>query len=432
MTGETPNLAARLQAQAFPNTVIISTATRNLVRGIFEIADLGLKTLKGIAEPTQIWSVVGETETESRFDATHIEELTPLVAREEEIDLMMGRWELAKHGEGQVILLSGEAGIGKSRIAQSLRERIANEPHTRLRYQCSPYHTNAALFPIITQLEFAAQIAPDDSAEDKLEKLETLMGRPADDAENVVPILATLLSIPTGDSYPPLDLPPQRLKEKTLEVLLEQLLGLAAVQPVLFIFEDAHWVDPTTLELLSLVIDRTELAQLMVVITFRAEFSPPWIGRTHVTSLVLNRLGRRHCEAMVRKVTAGKDLPAEVLDQLVAKTDGMPLFIEELTKTVLESGLLKLTNDHYELTGPLPPFAIPSSIQDSLMARLDRLAPVKEVAQIGAAIGREFSYDLVAAVSSLREEELQDALAQLVNAQLVFKKGPPSKPVFHL
>ena len=299
-----------------------------------------------------------------------------------------------------------------------------------MRYQCSPYHTNSALYPVITQLEFAARFTADDDGEEKLEKLEALLAQSTEDLQGVVPLFAALLSIPTGERYPPLGFPPQRLKERTLEVLSDQLSALARKQPVLFILEDAHWVDPTMLELMDLIVDRSETAPVLVMITFRPEFTPPWTGHTHVTSLTLNRLGRRQCELMVRRVTGDKALPTEVLDQIVAKTDGMPLFVEELTKMVLESGFLKPAGDHYELSGPLPPLAIPTSLRDSLMARLDRLAPVKEVAQIGATVGREFSYELLASVSSLQDNELQHSLAQLVNSQLVFKRGTPPGAVY--
>lgn len=423
VSGATPNLAARLQAQATPNSVLISPATRNLVLGLFKFEDFGIQQLKGINEAVQLWQVTGELGMESRFEAVHAEGLTPLVARNEEIDLLMGRWKSAKQGEGQVVLLSGEPGIGKSRISQTLRERIADEPHTRLRYQCSPYHTNSALYPITTQLEFAARFAAGDSSEEKLKKLETVLAPSTKERHKVIPILAAALSIPAGGRHEPLNLPPPQLKERTFKVLFEQLEILAQEQPVLFLLEDAHWVDPTTSELLDIVVDRIQDAKVLVVITSRPEFTPPWAGYTHITSLTLNRLGRRHCEMLVSGVTGGKALPLEVLDQIVTKTDGMPLFVEELTKTVLESGILKPTSNAYVLTGPLPPLAIPTSLQDSLMARLDRLSPVKEVAQLGATIGREFSYKLLALVSPLRDNELQDALHQLVDSQLVSQRG---------
>ncbi len=324
-----------------------------------------------------------------------------------------------------MVLLSGEAGIGKSRITQILNERLADEPHTRLRYQCSPFHTNSALFPIISQLEHAARFAPDDSSVQKLDKLETLLGQSTEGVQEVASLFAALLSIPTSDRHPPLDMTPQQQKAKTLETLVDQFVGLAARQPVLFVLEDAHWIDPTTQELIELTVNRIQESRVLVVITFRPEFTPPWSGHTHVTSLTLTRLGHRQSATMVEKVTGGKAIPAEMLDQIVAKTDGVPLFVEELTKTVLESGLIRDKGDAYELAGALPPLAIPASLQDSLMARLDRLAFAKDVAQLGAVIGREFSYNLVNKVSALSEDKLADAFNRLTQSQVVFQRGLP-------
>ena len=359
VSGATPNLAARLQAEAAPNGVLISSATHNLVPGLFKTEDLGVRQLKGIKDPVRLWQVTGEQEIESRFDAVHAQGLTPLVARSEEIDLLIGRWNSAKQSEGQVVLLSGEPGIGKSRISQTLRERIAGEPHTHLRYQCSPYHTNSALYSVTTQLEFAAGFAVGDSSAVKLEKLEAVLAPSTKERHKVVPLLAAALAIPTGERYEAPKLPPAQLKERIFEAMFEQLATLAREQPVLFLFEDAHWVDPTTLELLDIIVERSQDMKLLVVITSRPEFAATWAGTTHVTSLTLNRLGRRHCEMLVSGVTGGKTLPPEVLDQIVTKTDGMPLFVEELTKSVLESGILEPAGEAYVLNGPLPPLAIP-------------------------------------------------------------------------
>jgi class 3 adenylate cyclase/predicted ATPase len=432
VSGETPNLAARLQEVAEAGQVVIGAATRQLIAGAFELDGLGARALKGFAETIPVWRVVGERGVESRFEAAHGASLTPFVGREHEIGLLLDRWQQAKGGEGQVVLLSGEAGIGKSRITQTLRERIAEEPHIRLRHQCAPYYASTALHPFIRQLELAAGFAPDDSAGTRLDKIETLLTGPAETRVEVAPLFAALLSVPAGDRYPPLELAPQRLKEKTLEALCDQVVALAARRPVLIIFEDVHWADPTTQEALELTIDRIQNAPLLVVITSRPEFTPPWHGYAHVTALALNRLGGEHCASIVANVTGGKALPEEVLDQIIAKTDGVPLFVEELTKTMVESGILQEKDDRYELTGPLPPLAIPSTLQDSLMARLDRLASVKAVAQIGAAIGREFSHQLLAEVSPARDSELDDALEQLVASELVYRRGraPDAKYVF--
>jgi class 3 adenylate cyclase/predicted ATPase len=425
VVGDTPNLAARLQERATPNSVVISPSTMRLIGALFEAQDLGYLRLKGLPEPVRAWRVIGEQPSESRFEATHATGLTPFIGRDQEIDLLLHRWELAKNGEGQVVLLSGEPGIGKSRITQRLRERIAGEPHTRLRYQCSPYHTNSALYPVISQLEFAAGFAAEDTPPHKLDKLEALLARSTEAPAEAAPLFASLLSIPSGERYALLDLTPQRQKEKTLEALTGQLAGLAAHQPVLMSFEDTHWSDPTTRELLDLSIDRVRSARVLAVITFRPEFTPPWGGHGHVTALALNRLGRRHCEMLIDQVTAGKALPREVVDQIAAKTDGVPLFVEELTKTVLESGLLQEAAGRYLLDGPLPRLAIPTTLQDSLTARLDQLGPVKEVAQIGAVIGREFTHELLAAVADLPDAALEGALKRIIESELVYRRGTP-------
>jgi len=423
VSGEAPNLAARLQDEAEADQVVIGATTRHLIGETFTLEDLKARVLKGFAEPVPVWRVVGEQTTESRFEAAHPGRLTSFVGRQEEVGLLLQRWEQAKQGEGQVVLLSGEAGIGKSRITQMLRERLAKEPHVGLRYQCSPHHSSTAFHPFIQQLAYAAGFTPDDPADQKLDKIEDLLAQSTHSVTEVAPLIATLLSVPTGDRYPPLEFSPQRQRELTLAVLSDQLIGLAGKKPVLMIFEDAHWADPSSLEALEQVMERVQDERMLTVITFRPEFSPPWHGYTHVTSLTLSRLGRDQCATLVANVTLGRELPGEVLDQIISKTDGIPLFVEELTKTVLESGLLREVGDRYQLTGPLPPLAIPSTLQDSLVARLDRLAPVKEVAQIGAAIGREFPHRLLAAVSPLGDNELHGALGQLVDAELVFRRG---------
>ena len=426
VVGETPNLAARLQEVAEPGRVVVAEATRRLLGDLFAYRDLGALCLKGFAEPVRVWSILGEGAAESRFDARHAS-TTVLVGRDQELALLLDRWERAKDGEGQVVLLAGEPGIGKSRLVHALRERLGSEPRTPLRHYCSPYHTNSAFYPVIGLLERAAGLQRGEPPERQLDTLEAMLALAVENVQESAPLFADLLAIPTGGRYRPLDLSPQHRKERIFQALLDQVAGLASRQPVLALYEDVHWIDPTTLELLGRIVDRVQRLRVLTVITFRPEFAPPWTGHGHVTTLSLSRLARRQGAAVVGRVTGGKRLPDEVLEQILAKTDGVPLFVEELTKTVLESGLLEDTGDCYELTGPLPPLAIPATLQDSLMARLDRLASVKEVAQMAACIGREFSHELLAAVASLGENALGDALAQLLTAELIFRRGAPPK-----
>ena len=430
VVGDTPNLAARLQALAEPGMVVIGEATRRLLGGLFQLDDLGPQRLKGFAEPLAAWRVSGESSAEGRFEARHSAGLTPLVGRQEEIALLLRRWEQAREGEGQVVLLSGEPGIGKSRIVREVRERVAAERHLRLTHQCSPHHQASPLHPIIAHLERAAGFERDDLPEARLIKLETMLARGTDKLDEAVPLIAGLLGIATGERYPTLELTPERQKQQTLEALLDQLEGLAAEQPVLVVHEDVHWIDPTTQELLGLAIERVPRLPVLLLIIFRPEFTPPWSGQPHVSSLTLTRLGRRDGAAMVDRVVGEKSLPSEVIAQIVAKTDGVPLFVEELTKAVMESGLLTDAGDHYELTRPLPPLAIPATLHDSLMARLDRLATVKEVAQLGAVIGREFSHALLAAVADRPEDQLRSGLDQLVASELVFRHGVPPNAIY--
>jgi class 3 adenylate cyclase/tetratricopeptide (TPR) repeat protein len=424
VVGETPNLAARLQTLAEPGTVLICPSTRRLIGGHFDYRDLGPLTLKGWTQPVPVWQVLATSGVQSRFEAMqmHKTKLPPLFGREEEIDLLLRRWRHATQDEGRVVLLTGEPGIGKSHIALALGERLQGEPHITLRYFCSAHHTNSALFPFIGQLEHAAGFERSDSPTEKLSKLDSLVAQSTADPEHVA-VLANLLALPASDRYQLQELSPQRRKEKTLAALLAQLDGLAAPQPVFMIFEDIHWIDPTSLELLGAIVEQAPQLRVLLLITARPEFTPPWRSYAHMTTIPLTRLGRRDGAALVERVTGGKTLPKEVMDEILARTDGVPLFIEELTKTVLESGLLQERDGHYVLERPLPPLAIPTSLHASLMARLDRLALVREVAQMGAVAGREFHYELLNAVAGLPREKLEEALGQLVQSELIFRRG---------
>jgi class 3 adenylate cyclase len=422
IVGETPNLAARLQGIAEPNMVVIAEGTRRLLGNLFELEDLGAKDLKGIG-PVRAFAALRVSTVESRFDALHASGLTALVGREEELELLLRRWSRAKTGEGQVVLLSGEGGIGKSRLTAALLEHLATEPHTRLRYFCSPQHTDSAFYPIIGQMERAAGFRRDDTAEQRLDKLKAVLSQGTNDLREVVPLIADLLSISTGDRYPPIDLKPQKRKEKTLAALIAQVEGLSAKEPVLMVFEDVHWSDATTRESLDLLIDGVPRLHVLVIITFRPEFTPSWVGRPHVTLLALNRLPPRQRAVMISQVTRGKALPKEITDQIIDRTDGVPLFIEEVTKSVVDSGWVTEVGDHYAMTGSA--LAIPTTLQASLLARLDRIASTREVAQIGAALGRSFSHELISAVAVIPQPQLDDALDELVRAELIFRRGTP-------
>jgi class 3 adenylate cyclase/tetratricopeptide (TPR) repeat protein len=430
VVGDTPNVAARLQALAEPGTVVVAASTRRLLGDLFRLRDLGSHEVKGIAEPVAAWAVEGVSASESRFEAVRAASLTDLIGRENEIDLLLERQRRAWKGEGQIVLISGEPGIGKSRLAAALAERITGEPYTRLRYQCSPYHTNSALRPFLTQLERAAGFKAGDTPEQRLDKLEALLAMDTSGLEAAAPLFAALLSIPFGERYASLEHSPTQQRRRTLAALLDQFEGLARRQPILLSFEDAHWADATSLELLDLMVERVRQLPVLALFTFRPEFEPPWVGLPDVGTLTLGRLDHSDVESMIARVTGGRVLPAEVLKQIVDKTDGNPLFIEELTKAVLEAGILVEDAEGYRLDGPLPPLAIPETLQDSLMARLDHMAPVKEIAQIGAAIGREFSYSLVRALVGRNETALKHALAQLDQAELVFRRGEPPEAVY--
>jgi class 3 adenylate cyclase/tetratricopeptide (TPR) repeat protein len=424
VVGETPNLAARLQALAEPGAVVISSSTRRLTGGLFEYRDLGIVALKGFAEAIQVWQALGASAADSRFEALRAR-TTPLVNRVEEIDLLLRRWERAKGGEGSVVLISGEPGIGKSRIAETILEQLSGESHTRLREFCSPHHQDTALYPSITQLERAAGLRRDDTDEQRLDKLENVLALAADDLGETVPLLADLLSIPTGDRYPALDLTPQKRKEKTLRALVARIEGPTPRQPVLLLVEDMHWSDPTSLELFELIVGRASSLPLLAIVTFRPEFVPPWVGHPQVALISLDRLPRQLRAEMIAHVTGGRVLPQDIADQITDRTDGVPLFIEELTKAVVESGQLVEAGDRYVARGRVSPLGIPTSLQESLLARLDRLAPTSDVAQIAAALGRQFSHELISAVAAMPPQQLDDALAQLVNAELIFRRGTP-------
>ena len=404
IVGETPNLAARLQGIAEPNMVVIAEGTRRLLGNLFELEDLGAKDLKGIAGPVRAFAALRASSAEGRFEAMHASGLTDLVGREEELELLLRRWSRAKTGEGQVVLLSGEAGIGKSRLTAALLERLATEPHTRLRYFCSPQHTDSAFYPIIGQMERAAGLAHDDTPQAKLDKLDALLAQTSTSKQDAA-LFAEMLSLPNDGRYPALDLAPQQRRQRTLEALTAQLAGLASQQPVLMIFEDAHWTDPTSLEAFGRAVDRIKTLPALLIVTFRPEFNAPWVGQPHVTTLTLNRLGERDAATIIDRLVGNKELPADVMAEIVERTDGIPLFVEEMTKAVLEAeseGEARRT----AAAVPSPALAVPASLHASLMARLDRLGPAKEVAQIGAAIGREFSHALLAAVVRKPEAEL--------------------------
>jgi len=429
--GETPNLAARLQSLAMPGTVLICDSTRRLTEGHFEYRNVGPAMLKGWAQPQPAWEALRTSGVESRFEAQHKTRLTPPIGRDEEIDLLLRRWHEAARGEGSVVLLTGEPGIGKSHITLALQERLKDaEPHITVRHFCSAHHTNSALYPFIRQLERAARFERADSPGTKFARLEALLMLSGADAEQVVLPLANLLSLPASDRFRVSELSPQKLKELTLAAFLTQLNALAARQPVFVIFEDAHWADPTSLELLSLTLERIAQLRVLMVLTARPEFKPPWPGQAHMTTVSLTRLNRRNGAVLIERVTAGKSLPHEVMDQILARTDGVPLFVEELTKTVLETGLLQERDGQYVLNHPLPLMAIPTTLHASLMARLDRLSSVREVAQIGAVVGREFSYELLSIVAGLPAERLDEALAQLVRSELIFCRGEIPRAIY--
>jgi class 3 adenylate cyclase/tetratricopeptide (TPR) repeat protein len=429
-SGETPNLAARLQSQAAPGEIVVSAETRRLAGASFEFESTGAVQLKGFTAPVEAWRVRGERSVASRFEAQHESELIEFIGRSSEVSLLLERWAMARDGEGQVVLLTGEAGIGKSRICQTLRERLAGERHAVVLLQCSPYHSSSALHPLVQYLERTTGITPADTPELRGQKLERLMGPQMGLSRQSHGQLLRLMGAPDGGRLPPAGENPQQDKAQTLQAPIDLLRALARHLPVLMLIEDAHWTDPTTEQLCALTVEQSRDMRLLVLVTGRPEYTPPWGNPANLTRLALNRLGQRHCAELVDAVTGGRALPAEVLAEIIAKTDGVPLFVEELTKTVVQSGLLEDTPQGYRLRGPLPALAIPSTLQDSLMARLDRLAPAKEVAQVGAMIGREFSHRLLAAVLKMPGDKLAEALDELVRSELVARRGMAPDAVY--
>jgi class 3 adenylate cyclase/predicted ATPase len=427
-TGETVNVAARLEGLAAPNTVVISQVTARLVRGTFALETLGPQVLKGVAEPMPVFRVLGPLETHE--DERVAAGVPFLVGRDEELGLLVRRWEQAKERLGQVVLVSGTAGIGKSRLVATLRAQVRQEGLPCIAFRCSAYHTNSALYPVITHVERLLGFERDDTPATKLDKLARGLRPYNQPLEEVVPLFAALLSVSLHDRYPAVTLTPQQQKQQTLDALVAWMLEEAERQPVLVVWEDLHWGDPSTLEMLGLVLEQTPTVPMLHVLTFRPEFAPPWPTRSHMTPITLNRLERPQVEALITHMAAGKALPAEVVEHIVAKTDGVPLYVEELTKMLLQSALLREETDQYVLTGPLLSVAIPDTLQDSLMARLDQMNTAKEIAQLGAVLGREFAYAMLQAIASQDEATVQAGLVQLVAAELLYQRGRPPRATY--
>jgi class 3 adenylate cyclase/tetratricopeptide (TPR) repeat protein len=423
VVGDTPNLAARLQGIAAPDSVVIAEGTRKLLGDLFELVDLGPQDLKGVTGPTRAYAALRESSQESRFEALHKGGLTALVGREEESELLLRRWGKAKAGDGHVVLLSGEAGIGKSRLTAALLQRLLDEPHIRMRYFCSPQHTDSALYPIIAHMERAAGLAREDDAKARLDKLDVLLAKSSTSPEDAA-LLADMLSLPSDGCYSAVDLAPQQRRQKTLEALTAQIEAIARETPVLMIFEDAHWADPSSLEVLGRLMDKIDSMRVLLFVTFRPEFAAPWVGRPHVTALTINRLAPREVVALIEQVAGNRRLPADIRQDIVERADGIPLFVEEMTKAVLEAEDGGATARVIAAV-PSPALTVPASLYASLMARLDRLGSAKVIAQVGAAIGREFSHALLAPVARLPEPELNSALGRLLHSGLLSRQGTP-------
>ena len=433
VVGETPNLAARLQGVAESNQVVVAAMTRQLLGALFEYEDLGTRELKGIEQPLPVWRVVREGEIDSRYEAKRVGGRLPLVGRQEELGLLIRSWEAAKQGHGQVVLIQGEAGIGKSRLLEALREHVVGDDHLWAAARCSPYHANSTLYPVIEHLKRAMGLAAEDNAEVKVEKLEASLKEQSLPLEEVIPLYAELLSLPLPEGrYEPLNLNAKQKREATLDALTGWLLEVAERTPVLQIWEDLHWADPTTLELLRLYIEQSPTVSMLNVLTYRPEFAPPWTMHSHMTPITLNRLERPEVEALIGHQASGKSVPSEVIDHIVTKADGVPLYVEELTKTILESDYLKEDVDRYTLAGSLSELAIPATLQDSLMARLDRLPTLREIAQLGSVLGREFAYQMLCFLTPHKESVVKDGLGQLVSDELLYQRGRPprSKYIF--
>ena len=414
--GETPNLAARLQAMADPGTMIIAPTTHQLAGDAFEYVLRGAFKLKGFAKEVEAWQVTGSRETVSRFMTTDDGLLKPLVGRTAELEALNDKWTLAGNGKGQVVLVSGEPGIGKSRLLEEFRQNISDLPHTQIRYQCSPFHFATALYPAIRQLESAADLRADDSNNVKLKKIRDALGDQSDEA---LKLAASLLSIPFEDQLGALDLTPQQIMEQSLELLLSNLFSKAEDHPVLFLFEDAHWIDPTTKLLMDRIVDQIRDLPVLVVMTFRPEFDPGWTLQSNLTKVVLKQLDFQQVKSIVDEVAKGETIADEMYDMVAARSDGVPLYVEEVTKDLLESGVLTKGRDTYAMGGATPANSVPSTLHDALMARLDRLSSAKEVAQIGAVIGPQFTYPLISKVANIGDKALRAGLELLVEAGIV-------------
>jgi class 3 adenylate cyclase/tetratricopeptide (TPR) repeat protein len=428
VVGETPNLAARLQASAQPNQIVVSAATRAMLGDHFDLDDLGAYELKGFAEPVPAWRVLSTRDVESRFAATRTGSTAPLVGRQEETGLLLRAWEGSRRGRGQVVLIQGEAGVGKSRLVEGLRE-ASGEDHIWVAIRCSPFHTASAFHPIIEHLKRVFGWQPKDTAQQHLAKLEAgLAGFKTLPLSGSVRLFADLMSVPVReDHYPRLAMTAQQQRDATLDAIVAWLIELAERTPVLMAWEDLHWADPTTLETLGMLIEQAPTAALLVVATYRPELTPSWPQRSHMIPITLNRLERPDVETMVGHLAGGRSLPGEVVDHIVAKADGVPLYVEELTKTILGSGVLEARGHAYVLTGALSQLHIPATLQDSLMARLDRAPRLREVAQLGSVLGREFAYDMISALAGLEEDTLQNGLGQLVADELLYQRGRPPR-----